>query len=744
MSLMENIATLTGTLKFLVDMTGLNKFQSALKRTEAQMRALDKQASALQAKLNKSFGITGKGSNAAKAKAVAALSRSLDKELLLETRLSKLQRQQYQTALASQKLVATGQREQIWQQSASLKQQIQSATLQARQYKTQQEALRVDLGKAKLQASAETSQLRQARLAEILHKRQQRTIQLQQQAAMNQTKFQRAEVALVNARNAGIRATERHAESKRAAQVREARATERQQHAAQRFSMQQDRFQAWKMKQSEADSGFGGLGMMGVGMRLGAVGAGLMAVTAGVAALNERLVQRTKDASESQVYDNIFSQVGGKNPENGKRAQTAFAAMTEKYGMLNNAETASDFRTFMLSQQARGIAMSKALATYDTQLAAFRASGMTKPQQDRAIIQLQQVRSIGKADTEDVKTFTESAPLIRLAITEAWGERTKYKGKNLDGAFMESIPDGKVLAQDFEAGFARFVSQQQDALARQMVSIDAQQNRVTNDKYLQAQTLNTDPELVSVIGERIQAERDLVAASAPLNKLWMEMDVSFMKFQTGLLSVATGLLHLGSGLNSDGSKKTEQEQLQERMSTNDLPLDNKMVGGHDYSGVDAETQHQGGWIGNFYNRLFGVQDHSKGEANNLKVQEAQDPFAMQFLKLDLSKLGVDLDNDGQYRPFRPPVFNAEDAMPRSALQPTYPGQPPVEHPAPNVTNNNTTTVNPGPVTITIHVPEGLDEDAIGRIVDERARDVVQDAWTKSWREADAANGSEVY
>lgn len=92
----------------------------------------------------------------------------MDRELATETKLSKLRRQQFTTQLAEQRLISAGTRQESLLQSNALKDQVTRAVLQAKQHKAQQESLKVELGRAKVQASAEQSQLRQARLADVL------------------------------------------------------------------------------------------------------------------------------------------------------------------------------------------------------------------------------------------------------------------------------------------------------------------------------------------------------------------------------------------------------------------------------------------------------------------------------------------------------------------------------------------------------------------------------------------------
>jgi tape measure domain-containing protein len=635
----ETIAKLVGRLVFDVESGRLSQFMQMLKASETAMKRVGKEAEALSAKLNKVFNVGGRSAD--KAKLDVAVRRSLDKELQTEVRLSKLKRQQFLAQLSVQKLIATGKREEAFLQSAVLKSQIQSAVLASKQQKALQESIKTDLSKAKLQASAEQSQLRQARLADILRKRQERTIQLQRQAASHATAMQRAEQALLAARERGARQAEKYQTSKVAAAIREQRAVVAADERSQRFAFAAERHKAWQDRpaQPEVRAGFMGLGASS--LAIGGITAGFAAVVAAVSALGARLDKRQADASESQTYSNIFAQIGGRNPANAKRAETAFAQMTERYGMANNVTTAGDFRVFMLSQQAKGIAMQKSLDTYATQLAAFRAAGMTKAQQERAVIQLQQVRSVGKADTEDVRTFAEAAPLIKQSIVEAWGQRTGYRGRNLDGAFMKAIPKGGVLPADFEAGFARFVSQQKDTLARQMQSIDAQQTRADNARYLQAQNINSSPELVAAISDRIKAETELTESLGPLREASAQLDTAFMK-------LAAGFLRFSFGKNDTPEQASKKIDV---FSSEQPAIDPNVM----FPPKHSSGEKVGDPINRFYNWLTNSPSYEEGPANKVQAPQ-QNLLGTQFPKLDLSRFETKLsdiaDRVGEYTRFR--------------------------------------------------------------------------------------------
>lgn len=656
----EIIAQLVGVLKFAVDSSGLQRFTQMMKTAESQMARLGKQAEQLQTKLGKAFNVTGK--SAGKLKLDADIRRSLDKELAAETKLSKLRRQQFTTELQHQKLISAGTKQEAWLQSAALKDQIQRAVVAAKQQRVQQESLKTKLGEAKLQGAAEQSQLRQARLADILQKRQARTVQLQQQAILQQTKFQRAETALNNARQAGIRQAERWATTKATTAAREARATERYQQQAQRFSFAAERHEAWKARQAEPKSmDFGGFA---VGVT--AASAALYGLVRGVSYLGERVKQRQEDASGAEQFDTALQQSGGKNPINQKFARDRYIDISNKYGQEISVESAKAFALFVQGQLALGKTLTQATKMFEDQSATFRAAALDKEAQKRAAYQLNQIRAKGKPEGSDVNDlFDAVGGVVAASIRQAAATRLNFKGRVEEqaGWFKKAVTDGKILAKDFDTGMSNFLKANQDILAQQMGSISAAQQRAENQSYLNDNAINSSQELKGVILERIQAERDLNTAMQPFKE-------TLALFDLGLTKVATSMLRLAANRNVDGTEKTDQQQLQDRMSTSDIAVDTKMVGVGDYSAVNGDVQHQGGPIGKFWNWLLSVEDYSKGgEANKLKALE-MNIAGLQFSSLDASKFGAEPpDETGKMKQFRlPPAYTAEDIMDAAAQQ----------------------------------------------------------------------------
>lgn len=646
----EEIARLTGKLVFDVNTSPLQRFMAMLKAAEASMARVGKEATALQAKLSKAFNISAsKGASAERMKLDASIRRSLDKELSTETKLSKLRRQQFATQISEQKLVSAGTKQEAWLQTNALKAQQQQAVLLSKQHKAQQEALKVELGKAKLNTTAEQSQLRQARLADILQKRQARTIALQQQAAVHQTRFQRAELALNNARANGIRQAERWATTKAATANREARQAERHQQQAQRLQFAAQRHEAWQARQARQaapkPTDFGGLA---VGVT--AASAALYGLVRGVSYLGERVKQRQEDASGAEQFNTALQSAGGKNPENQKFARDQFVDISNKYGQEVSVETAKSFALFIQGQLALGKSLTIATKMFEDQSATFRAAALDKEAQKRANYQLNQIRAKGKPEGSDVNDlFDAVGGVVAASIRQAAATRLNFKGKVEEqaGWFKKAVTDGKILAKDFDQGMTSFLKTNVDLLDKQMNSIAAAQQRAENQSYLNDNAINSSEELKGVILERIQAERDLNAAMQPFKE-------TLALFDLGLTKLSTSMLRLAANRNADGTEKTEQQQLQSRMSTNDVAVFTAMVGVGDYSAVNGDTQHQGGPIGKFWNWLFNVQDYRDGEANKVEALE-MNVAGLQFPPLNLSKFSTEMENlaDGRFRQFRP-------------------------------------------------------------------------------------------
>lgn len=674
MSVQDEIARLTGKLVFEVSSAPLTKFLGMLKQASQQMQSVGRQAEQLQTRLNKAFGVSSKGLGSERIKLNADIRRSLDKELATETKLSKLRRQQFTEGLAQQRLIAAGTKQEAWLQTNSLKAQQQQAVLLSKQHRAQQEALKVELGKAKLNTTAEQSALRQARLQDILQKRQARTVQLQQKAVSHQSALQRAEAALQNARASGARAAERYEATKAATAVREARAAVKHDQSSQRFAFAAERHEAWKARQSEPKPF--SLGGMAVG--LSAVTAALYGVVRGVTYLGERIAQRQESASGAEQFNTALQSAGGKNIHNQQFARDQFVDISNKYGQEVSVETAKSFALFIQGQLALGKTLTQATKMFEDQSATFRAAALDKEAQKRAAYQLNQIRAKGKPEGSDVNDlFDAVGGVVAASIRQAAATRLNFKGKVEEqaGWFKKSVTDGKIKAADFDQGMTNFLNANRDLLARQMNSIAANQQRSENQAYLNDNAVNTNAELKAVILDRIKAENELNTAMQPLKNTLMEFDQGLTKFNTSLIRML-----IGHDANGNAVPTAMQKDPNALPGTVGAALGPRLKPAALNEQASLDDRARPGLL-NGLRRLFTgasvADDQSAAQENRarwgggkFKVKPVE---LMNFdvFHIGSPDLGKDPENqaDGRMKQFRmPPAYTAQDIMEGAAQQ----------------------------------------------------------------------------
>jgi len=552
MSMNEEIARLTGSLIFDVKTGPLLAFEQMLKRVQASMVSVMRTADDLNKRLDKKFNITTKRD--ASSAANAAVQKSLDKQIATEARLSRLRQSQFRAQLAERKLTSAGKREESFLQSASLKQQVTAAVLASKQHKAQQEALKVDLGRAKLQATAEQSKIREARLQDVLLRRQERTVRLQQQAALHQSKLQRAETSLLAARERGVRLAERHQASKLASAAREARAAVRGEQTAGRYSMSQERFAAWKARQDRPESS--GLGGLAVG--LGAAGAALYALTAAAGYLGKRIEQRQEVASDAQQFHNALDS-SSEDPVIRAKFKKAFVETYQEFGQTINLETARTYSNGVQGLLQKGYTPNEAIKVMRDRAALYRAGNLNTVQQESLNLQYGQVLAKGKAQGDDFKPIhvalgARLAGLVDIGAARFLG----YKGKDegASGFMLAKQKSGEITPRALDAGNAYAVEHSAEILKRHKSSLDAEQARVSNDEYLRGAGVNESPALISALGERLEAERQLIASTTGLQATFRDFDVVLVKLQTSIL-------HMLAGKTAEGGDRTPQQRAEE-------------------------------------------------------------------------------------------------------------------------------------------------------------------------------------
>ncbi len=627
MSVHENIARLTATLTFDVNTGGLSKFQQMLKRTQQMMMQVSKEAEALQQKLNLKLGVK---SSADKAKLDSAVRHNLDRELRLERAAQQARSETFKAELLQQKLVSAGTKENAALQTQLLKDKIQQAVLDAKSAKASQERLKAQGVALRNEQSIEAAKARQSRLESVLQAQRAKTVASQQKALQSLSATQRMELGLQEARTRSQRALARFTEQQAAMKVKSERATEKHQQQQQRFQWATARQQVWEANRDKPKEQ-NDLSLLGVGTALTGFVAAAYVATRAFDKLAERVEQRQAGASEAEQFNNALETAGGRNVANQQFARQRYLDVSNKYGTEISLDGAKDYAKFVQGQLSLGKSLTQATQIFEDQSATFRAAALNAEAQKRAAYQLNQIRAKGKPEGGDVNDlFDAIGGPVANSIRQAAADRLKFKGKIEDqaGWFKGAVTKGKIIAKDFDQGMANYLKANQDVLAKQMRSIDAEQTRANNQAYVNDNNVNTSPELKDAVLENVKAHRELNEAMQPLRDTMLMFDI-------GLTQLSTNMLRFASGKNLDGSDKTAAQIAQDRMTTADLPVDVSMVGNHDYSSVDGNSQHQGGPIGEFWNWALNLKDNREGEAKNWKAGESA---PLGFLnKMDFSK-----------------------------------------------------------------------------------------------------------
>lgn len=547
----EEIARLTGSLFFKVDSSGLQRFLSMLKSAEVAMARAGKQADALSARMGKSLGI--KVDTTAQAKLDKQLRSSLDRELRGEVLLQKAKRATFQAELQGQKLQFAGKREAAFLSTAAIKDRQQMAVLEAKSQAAQAAKLKVQGLALKNEDALAQAKARQLRAEAVLQTQQQRTLALQAQQQRTLTATQRIEQSMMQARERGQRQAQKFLDTQAAAKARSQRQDVAHQQRQERFQWAQTRQAQWEANRNKPAPSTGFLGLGTGALAVGGAAAGVAAIVGAISALGARMEAVQGRVSESQSWANTIEQAGGKNPANRDFAKTEFLRITDKYGTSAGLNEAKEYRTFLLHQMAVGKSISQSTKMYETQMSAFRGAGMSLDEMQRAGRQLTQVRAKNKGDTEDINTFSESAPLLVDPIKQAWAERNKYKGDNLERDFRASFSQGNLKAVDFERGLEIFNRDNKPAIEKQSSSIDSNATRLANKQFLQQQGIDGNVQLIDSINERLRVETELNEAMKPLKETAAQLDIALNK-------LVTSVLRMSMGKSADGETMTPEER----------------------------------------------------------------------------------------------------------------------------------------------------------------------------------------
>ena len=599
MSINDEIARLTGKLVFEVDSRQLHRLQSLMTRSTQQMALLGAQYNKLAASMNKSLKLNVDTSAIDKAK--AKLNNALSREHRAEVALGNQRRQTLASELSQQKLQYAGTKEQTRLVSNLVKSQQEGAVVAAKAHAVQMRAKGITKSQLASQNALTASLTKQARLEAIAAKTRATTQKASAAHLKSMNQIQRIQQVMNQAATTAQQRAAKHTVQLASLQQASANKTTNQAQKDQRFQWAQARQQQWQANQNSknSQSGFGAMGGL---MALGGIGGALGGLTLAIGALSSRMKERQAGVEQAEGFNNAFLSIS-KNPEIVKAYRESFIRSQNENGGAIDTDTAKDFRTMAINMGAAGKSLEQITDTWNVRQQAFSVAGTTKEDNKELNKQLGQMASDGTGAASDANIINDRMPMLTpYVVREYMSEKgiTDYK-KGL-GAYNKDLKGGKGVKFDwYDKAMKKLVTDNGESLERNRNGVASAQQRADNQAYLNTNNINSDAELAQVIKDRIQAERELNEAMQPLK-------TSLANFDIALTNALTGALRMMAGKNVDGTEKTDQQKTQASMTTADMPVSLGMVGTHDYSNVDGNSQHQGGPIGGFYNWLFNVKD----------------------------------------------------------------------------------------------------------------------------------------
>ncbi|PBJ21655.1 hypothetical protein BSF44_35180 [Pseudomonas sp. ACN8] len=677
MNVNEEIARLTGKLVFEVNSAPLQRFQALMARSTQHMAKMGAEYNKLAASMNKSLKI--KVDTTALDKAKAKLDNAMSREHRAEVALGNQKRTTFAAELSQQKLTYAGTKQQAGLVSGLLKSQQEGAVVAAKAHAVQMRAKGMTKQQFASQNALTASLAKQARLEAIAAKTRATTQKANNAHLKSMTQIQRIQQVMNQAQTTAQQRAAKHTVQLASLQQANANKVTNQAQKDQKFQWQMARQQQWQANQnarnSQSSSGFGAMGGL---MALGGIGAVVGGLTAAIGALNNRMKERQEGVQEAQGFNNTFMSISN-NPEIVKAYRDSFIRSQNENGGTIDTDTAKDFRTLAINMAAAGKTLDQITDTWNVRQQAFSVAGTSKEDNKELNKQLGQMASDGTGAASDANIINDRAPMLTpYVVREYMAEKgiTDYQ-KGL-GAYNKDLKGGKgVKYAWYDNAMRKLVKDNGESLERNRNSVATAQQRADNQAYLNTNNINSDAELSQVIKDRIQAERELNEAMQPLK-------TSLAQFDIALTGVMTGALRMMANKNADGSEKSDQQKTQESLTTADVPVSLSMVGTHDYSNVDGNSQHQGGPIGGFYNWLFNVKDNresDKKQAGDLVNQppdiwnQKETPFNQAVMPGFMPQLGLNMEEwqkqAGDWSKLTPNINDEKETPYRQAIAPGF-------------------------------------------------------------------------
>lgn len=607
MSMHEEIARLTGTLRFNVEGAGFQRFNQMMQNANKQLRQLSLEYGKLTAQMAK--GLKLKMDTSAVTKAKTSLDTALKRQAQAEAALSNQQRRTFTAELTQQKLKYANTKAQNHLNSVTLQSQKDAAIVAAKAAASHAASGAVSKSQLATQNALTASVAKQTRLQAIQQKLAANTQKAVNAHLMSQGKLQRIQQQMNHAQQQAHIRAQRNAAQQAAAAQTAANKTQGSTQSAQRFQWAQQRHAAWQARQNAptpSNNGmFGNLGgVLAIGGAIGGIGIAVSALTNLVGKLGQRIEDRKEDVMGAEAFNSNFTAIS-RDPAQQKLWRDEYIKATNDSGNTVDTDSAKDFRNFVMAQQAYGKKPDEIMKGYKLRQQAFAIGGASREDAKELNKQLGQMASDGTGAASDANIINDRLPLLAPYLARAYGEEKGIKDvKKARTQLNKDLKSGKGVKYDwYEKAMSYMVEENQGMLEDRKKTVGFAKAQSDNQAFLNSNQVNTDANLSEAMKDNIKAWQDV-------NTDLESTRVALKNFDEGLTSAQTSLLRFMFGRNMDGTKKSEGQQIADRMTTADLPAPVNLFATPEYDKIDPIGDRSKGFYDNFLDKIFGVTERN--------------------------------------------------------------------------------------------------------------------------------------
>jgi hypothetical protein len=288
-------------------------------------------------------------------------------------------------------------------------------------------------------------------------------------------------------------------------------------------------------------------------LALGGFGLAVGAATGLLGALHDRVEAREHSTADSEQFG-FALQASGDDTETQKKARAGYLKASLDYANPINTETAKEYVKQFRAMTSKGYSDDATVKFLDNAAAVKRAANITGIDNTMFDRETRNALSKGKLDSRQSMAVLSHLGAVSGMFEMGVAKSRGYKGDESGASkYLNKDHHAQFTAKDLIAGYDFVANNTRAVQERHAGSIENSEITLQNQKFLQRVDQETNPELIAVIHDRINAEQELNKAMAPLQQTLLNFDIALTKAETGLL-------HWAAGLNLDGTKKTEDQK----------------------------------------------------------------------------------------------------------------------------------------------------------------------------------------